>query len=1248
MTDVHDFDALTAADSERYQAKELKQHILDLPDTYIGSRESTEVEGIYIAENVSDSDTFEVDMVCKTVKIPMGLYKIFDEVLTNASDNAERTRQIVSKDSSVQITKKINVSISDTGVITVYNDGDGLPVVEHAEYGKLIAEMIFGQLLTSGNYNPNEEKTVGGRNGYGAKLCNIFSLMFEVETVDHRRKKKFIQTWKNHMEDPESPAKVTSFSGKAYTKITFLPDYAYFGMSGPSPDFINLIRKRTIDIAGWTPLDVSVSFNSVKIPVKSFEQYVNLYIGGASDTKRAYESDGARWEVVACVSPDGMPRQVSFVNGVCTINGGKHVEYIANQIARKLCDLVNNKGAKKTKDKKKDTGIKSQHVKNNLWVFVKSSIINPAFASQTKEVLITPSSKFGSKYNVSDTFIKKLEKTEIVSRAKLLKGFHDQAGLQKSDGKKVSRVKGIPKLEDANWAGTAKSEQCTLIITEGDSAKAFAVSGLKVVGSDKYGVYPIRGKLLNVRDLSDARISACAEIQSLKKIIGLQQGKEYKSRKDLRYGEVMILTDQDVDGSHIKGLLMNFISSFWECLMPMDFVVSFYTPIVKIRKKVGKKEQVVASFYNLSDYNNWKRNNPWVKNDNIKYYKGLGTSTAKEAREYFRNLQKITYKWSDASKLAIDLAFNKKRADSRKNWLRFYHEDNTLDMKSKDVTVEDFINRELIHFSQYDNQRSIPSFMDGLKPSQRKVLYGVLKRNQTKDIKVSELYGPIMSETSYHHGETSIQETMVGQAQDFVGSNNINLLVPSGQFGTRLMGGKDHSSVRYIYTRLEKITRSIFMKDDEPLLEHLNDDGKPIEPRWYLPIIPMILVNGSRGIGTGFSTHIPNFEPGAIIGALRLMMKGKTPPPLTPWYRGFTGKVERKGRKWYTHGKISIKNDTTVEITELPVGMWTDPYREYLDSLEYDSTEQNVAKKAKQCLVSHSKGVNHSETDVHLILKFKASVLSKLKENPKKLWDILKLSESSSSSVTNLHMFDPIGNMVKFKAVDGILRAFYHIRLAFYQKRRQYMLQRLQNEVEHLDEKIRFIMGIVNDIVQIYKKKDPDVLTEIRDKHKFKPNPLNREIRISPVSQAVYRKAIEAEIYAVDEESDINSSDYEENDPEDTGATADAEESSESESESESDDSEEETDDEKDPVRDERPVKQILNEDYSYLTSMQIRTLTEEKAQELQEQRDSKAAELEVLKKISSKRIWYNDLVALEKALVEHNAEWLDRRTDDK
>jgi DNA topoisomerase-2 len=380
-------------------------------------------------------------------------------------------------------------------------------------------------------------------------------------------------------------------------------------------------------------------------------------------------------------------------------------------------------------------------------------------------------------------------------------------------------LKGIPKLDDANSAGGKKSRDCTLILTEGDSAKTLAVSGLSVVGRDLYGVFPLRGKVLNVREASAKQMTENAEITNIVKIMGLKYGKKYTESdlSSLRYGHLMVMTDQDQDGSHIKGLLINFIHYNWPSLLRVPFMEQFITPIVKVSK--GKEE---IPFYSIPEFEEWKQANPTQRSWKVKYYKGLGTSTPKEAKEYFQDMERhrISFSYSGPQDdESIKLAFSKSEVDARKRWLDCWlqerkdkraqglNESYLYGSETDVVTYSDFVNKELVQFSNADNERSIPSIVDGLKPGQRKVLFTCFKRNDKREIKVAQLAGSVAELSAYHHGETSLMTTIINLAQNFVGSNNLNLLQPIGQFGTRLHGGKDAASPRYIFTMLSPLAR---------------------------------------------------------------------------------------------------------------------------------------------------------------------------------------------------------------------------------------------------------------------------------------------------------------------------------------------------------------------------------------------------------------------------------------------------------
>jgi DNA topoisomerase-2 len=1053
---------------EKYQKLTQRQHILLRSGMYVGDVDRS-CYNMWVYDDISNQ------IVKRDINYSPALYKIYDEVLVNCIDHYTRLRD---SDVEHKVTEmKININPEDNTIV-IHNNGMGIEIVKHADHNIHVAEMIFSNLLSSSNYNDDDQRIVGGTFGIGIKLTNIYSTEFTIETVDSDRKLKYKQTYSDNLSIINKP-KITKSSAKPYTKITFKPDLARFGgMTQLDTDIISLFKKRVYDVSACTDNSVSVWFNGEKLSCKSFDKYVNLYIGIPSEVPRVYEVINDRWEVIVTSSQDDKLDSVSFVNGICC-NYGKHVDNIVTKLSKRLLDMINTK----KKGKNKVDNIKQVHIKENMMVFIKCLIVNPEFSSQTKETLTTIPSKFGSTCEFSDKFIENIyKKTDIVSKAISLCNFKQIATISKTDGKKKNTIRGIPKLDDANFSGTKKSNQCTLILTEGDSAKAFAIAGLSIIGRDKYGVFPLKGKLLNVRDVTDKRVSENEEITNLKKIIGLQQyngttkkKKVYSSLDELRYGSILILTDQDVDGSHIKGLLINLFHHYWPSLLKMDgFIKSMATPIVKLSKSSN-----VLSFYTLTDYENWKMNNSssgW----NAKYYKGLGTSTSKEAKEYFRNFDtsKVQYDYTDNDNNAINLAFNKSLTDQRKEWLINYDKNLILDQSEKNINITDFVNKDLIHFSNYDNQRSIPSICDGLKPSQRKVLYGVLLKNLKTDIKVSQLTGYISEKSSYHHGEMSLQGTIISMAHNFVGSNNIELLVPSGQFGSRLKGGKDSASPRYIFTRMSLITSILYQNSDSVLLNYLNDDGVQIEPAWYLPIMPMILVNGTEGIGTGFSTRVPCYNPEDIVRNIRRLLINKSVKRMTPYYRGFTGKIYYKDGKCYSEGIYSRTSDTTVEITELPIGEWTDDYKEFLERLVIDKGAS--AKSLKdQCLLNYE--CHYTEYSVKFVLKFNIDTLEDMLDDTGVFEKKFKLINSKNTGATNMHLYNQHGVIQKYASAEEILFEFYDIRLEYYVKRRNHLLEKLNGELDILSEKIRFIEGVVSDEIVIFRKEDEEIVETLEE-----------------------------------------------------------------------------------------------------------------------------------------------------------------------
>jgi len=533
-------------------------------------------------------------------------------------------------------------------------------------------------------------------------------------------------------------------------------------------------------------------------------------------------------------------------------------------------------------------------------------------------------------------------------------------------------------------------------------------------------------------------------------------------------------------------------------------------------------DATLVEFYNIADFEAWQASGELVAGGwKLKYYKGLGTSTKEEAKEYFQDLKVVSYVWEEdgSSGDALDLAFNKTRANDRKAWLLAYDRKAGLDYGKQDVTFRDFVDRDLIHFSNYDIVRSIPSVCDGFKVSQRKIVHCCFVRNLTEEIKVAQLAGFVSEKAAYHHGEVSLNATIVGIAQDFVGANNVNLLLPNGQFGSRRQGGKDASAARYIYTELNPLASLIIPRDDDCVLNYLEDDGKKVEPDFFVPVLPLVLVNGAMGIGTGFSTNVPSYNPMDLVRTIRAMLDvedeaeradgdgdgastghGRFPTDapmfdLHPWYRDFTGTVEHVGDgKYFTRGRFhrateqptdqskkrqQRQQSLDVVITELPVGYWTEDFVETVDVVRANSggdikaVKHNHTDSVVNCTVTFS-----SEAAMEAYMRVeddgKVPVQSRLEKE-------LKLVSNRHMSTRNMYLFNREGRIQKYDSVRDIMVEYFPVRLEAYAKRKVLKLAELERDMRQLANQSRFLKEVVDEDIVIHGKKKAELERELSD-----------------------------------------------------------------------------------------------------------------------------------------------------------------------
>jgi DNA topoisomerase-2 len=396
-------------------------------------------------------------------------------------------------------------------------------------------------------------------------------------------------------------------------------------------------------------------------------------------------------------------------------------------------------------------------------------------------------------------------------------------------------------------------------------------------------------------------------------------------------------------------------------------------------------------------------------------------------------------------------------ADNRKDWLKGHTESNII-TDSKEIPFKEFVDKDLIHFSNYSLERSIPNVMDGLKTSQRKILFSAFKRNLKSEIKVAQFAGYVSEHSGYHHGEASLNDTIVGMAQDFVGSNNISWFVPQGQFGTRLQGGKDSASPRYIHTYLQKNITNLIPNEDFGCLKYRDDDGLQVEPYWYAPILPMLLINGARGIGTGYSTFIPQCNPHKIIEGLKKWLKDEIKLeeiPIEPWYRGFQGTIENLEIK----GCLKKEKDSLI-ITELPIETWTSDYKEWLDSRIQEGS---------------IKDYEDTSTDTQVLFKIKGADQS-----------LIEKSLAYKLKLTNMHAFNSENVIQKYSTLFELLEEFCLVRKDLYKKRKTFLLTELKDKLPYHENVVRFITQQCFDMpIPDLKRKTPEECDKLLEQQKF-------------------------------------------------------------------------------------------------------------------------------------------------------------------
>jgi len=1027
-------------------------HIHHRPDMYLGSVERRPQKEEWMTNKFPCDDDTTTIVLQQDVVYSDGLLRIFIEALSNAIDNVWRSKQ-----AGVRATK-IRVSIDrDTGRTSIWNDGLHIPIEVHEEEKIYNPELIFGHLLSGSNLDDTEERLSSGRNGLGIKLVNVFSKEFEIDCIDPDKKLRYRQKWTNNMRKCGEPKIASNKNGSGATQITWIPDFERFGYTtGYDDTILRLYSKYTMDASMVT--GISIYLNDTKFNFSKFSDYCRLY--PVEPFVVSEMENGTK--IMIGLSRDEHFHEIGFVNGIMNRDGGVHCDAVTTEMADRVCTKWSGKNKVTWKD-----------IRMYFTIIVNTWLPNPRFNSQSKTKLIQPSFPFKMETRVLNTIMK----WSFVENVNDMLKQRELQTLKKTEkkGKSFRRIDG---LDPANLAGTRHASDCVLVLCEGLSAKTYATNGINVgwngkKGRSYFGIMPLRGKCLNVRNATMKAISENKEITDIIQTLNLRYQTDYSDDdnwKTLRYGKVLIITDADEDGHHICSLIINFFHKLFPSILKRDpcFLNIMMTPIAKITFD----RKTIITYY--SDFAYQKALQEKKKMLEVKYYKGLGTSSDQEIRDTFG--QKVVgLKYDDDTDELLDKVFNKLSTQERKNWLTTYNP-NSYTEPIDLYPISTYINQELIKFSLEDCRRSIPNLYDGLKVSQRKILFSVFKKNLVhsgKSMKVAQLAGYCAEQSNYHHGEQCLFETIIKMTHDFVGSNNIAYLYRDGQFGSRCYGGKDAANARYIFTKLGPLTRYLFPDEDDVLLTYTLDDGDRVEPDYYVPIIPMILVNGcSAGIGTGWSCSVPCFSVEEIVNAVRSWLQDPSSFVLDidPYYRGFRGSIEKiDDKKYVTTGILKVSDKKPFkkdggpmyEVTELPVQLWTNKFKEDLEQLLED----------KKLVQMH----NYSTpNDVNFVFQTSSSFTPTV-EN---------LKMQTTLHISNMVLFTKEDRLQKYDNIKKIFETYAVERLALYEKRKAHLLKTMDHQLRVMTNKMRFISEIYSNELHIFRLPE-DKMNEILNDKKY-------------------------------------------------------------------------------------------------------------------------------------------------------------------
>ncbi len=1056
----------------KYQNLSYNQHVRLRTGMYVGSKEITE-NTIWII----NKETKLLEK--KILKYSIAMYNMIDEIIVNSIDHLHRTSNIKGKNKCDTIKLTFD---KNTGIISVFNNGEGIIVEKFKDQDYYIPEMIFSKEMSGSNFNSDNSKISAGMNGSGAKITNILSKEFIVETTDLKNKLHYYQKFENGNEIKNSPiitklSKVDKDKKNPYTQITFKIDFELFDKKGYNSELGDVLEKilytRMSYVSVYCGSKINIYYNNEELQTKSLYDLSKLLLDESDIIKcQLYNKNDKKLNpidinigIYDC--QDGQ-ESIALLNGL-VVNQGTHIRYINKLILENL----KSKLEKKLKDKVKIT---NKLISNYLFIFFAGNITNPDYKNQSKSELSISESRFKD-YEFDKKVYKQIwEKLECE---------FDRIYLDKISKenvtKKTSKLKGIQFYDGAVKAGTKDGSKCTLFVTEGLSASSCIDRGLcsnKSLGYNYYGIYSIKGVPLNaLKEVEYKEIKKNGKIEyiidkkkklienerlnSLIKVLNLNYSYNYdltsegdKEFQTLRYGNIIISSDMDLDGFNICSLLLTYFNIFFPNLFKRNVIKVFLTPLIRAHPKDSRK--FIEEFYTEDDYNKWlEKNNS--KDYNIKYIKGLAGHSKKEVEQLFKNLNKglYTFNLDPNAKQYFEIYYGND-PDKRKKILSteetYKEEAVNNNLKNKEISCSYQLNINTKEFQLDNIERKMGHLIDGLNPSRRKILAGSMKKfkQNNSEIKVFQLGGVVSESMAYHHGSDSLNKTIINMCQDYPGGRNFPLLLPIGDFGNRKIGGDAAGAPRYIETKLNrKITDYLFPSIDNDLLEYSIVDGHICEPKYFIPILPTILLEDLSLPATGWKISIFARDLEQVINNVKNLIENENYKIKEMKYFKNKFKVKEIKNKNINMliGTYKIPNNIkdTVIVTELPPKVWTKSYQEDLEKKPF----------IEEVLINEC-----SDDNINIKVIFKPGELEKLKNNYKEQehLDFIEYNLNLYVKLSHcINVYTPKKTVKEYNNYTNIIYDWFPYRKNCYLQRIERILILLKYKIIMLENIIRFI-----------------------------------------------------------------------------------------------------------------------------------------------------------------------------------------------